>query len=109
MLVRVSAANVVSSAACGVDIIASEVASEIGLRRRIVLPFARDLFHETSANDRDVSRSFHFDQVMQAGLRTSGCGAGWPRGADDVTKAFLDEARNGTLSPPRFRPLSANR
>jgi hypothetical protein len=65
MLVRVSAANVVSSAACGVDIIASEVASEIG-RRRIVLPFARDPFRETSANHRDVSRSFHFGQVMQA-------------------------------------------
>jgi hypothetical protein len=67
-----------SSAACGADIIASEVASEIGLRRRIVLPFARDLFRETSANDRDVSRSFHFAHVMQAGLRTSGCGAVGP-------------------------------
>jgi hypothetical protein len=108
MLVRVSAANVVSSAACGVDIIASEVASEIGLRRRIVLPFARELFRETAANDRDVSRSFHFDQVMQAGLRTSGCGAVGPVEPMKPRRLFSMK-HEMALSPTRVRPLPANR
>jgi hypothetical protein len=68
MLVSASACTVVCSAACGVDIIALEVAAELGLRRRVVLPFGRALFREKSVADRDASWGDRFDQVMQAAL-----------------------------------------
>ena len=42
---------VVSSGACGTDLLALEVAGELGLRRHIVLPFGRALFRETSVTD----------------------------------------------------------
>jgi hypothetical protein len=43
---------VVASAACGSDLLALEAASAIGIRTRIVLPFAPDVFRETSVVDR---------------------------------------------------------
>jgi len=132
-LVSTSASTLVCSAACGVDIIALEVAGELGLRRRIVLPFGRDLFRETSVVDRDGNWGGRFDLVLQAaitsgdvielghakddpnvftatneaildeaihqgsatGLRTLAMVVwdGVSRGADDITKAFLNEAQ----------------
>jgi tetratricopeptide (TPR) repeat protein len=132
-LVSTCASTLVCSAACGVDIIALEVAGELGLRRRIVLPFGRDLFRETSVVDRDGTWGGRFDLVLQAaitsgdvielghakddpnvftatneaildeaihqgsatGLRTLAMVVwdGVSRGADDITKAFLNEAQ----------------
>jgi tetratricopeptide (TPR) repeat protein len=132
-LVSTSASTLVCSAACGADIIALEVAGELGLRRRIVLPFARDLFRETSVVDRDGNWGGRFDLVLQAaitsgdvieldhakddpnvftatneaildeavhqgstiGLRTLAMVVwdGVSRGADDITKAFLNQAQ----------------
>src|SRR5438270_11295822 len=42
----------VCSAACGADLIALDEAGRLGIRRRIVLPFAPDRFRETSVIDR---------------------------------------------------------
>lgn len=43
---------VVASAACGSDLLALDAASAIGIRTRIVLPFAPEVFRETSVVDR---------------------------------------------------------
>jgi hypothetical protein len=43
---------VVASAACGSDLLALDVASVLGIRTRIILPFAPDVFRETSVVDR---------------------------------------------------------
>jgi hypothetical protein len=43
---------VVASAACGSDLLALDAASVLGIRTRIILPFARDVFRETSVVDR---------------------------------------------------------
>jgi hypothetical protein len=43
---------VVASAACGSDLLALDAASAMGIRTRIVLPFAPDVFRETSVIDR---------------------------------------------------------
>jgi hypothetical protein len=43
---------VVASAACGADILALEAASELGIRTRVILPFARDRFGGTSVEGR---------------------------------------------------------
>ena len=40
------------SASCGTDLVALEVAKTLGIRRLVVLPYARDLFRETSVVDR---------------------------------------------------------
>ena len=42
----------VSSAACGADLIALEEAGRLGLRRKVVLPFSRAKFRSTSVVDR---------------------------------------------------------
>jgi hypothetical protein len=46
------ATALVSSAACGADLIALLEAEQLGLRRRVILPFERDRFRETCVTDR---------------------------------------------------------
>ncbi|NJM68851.1 MAG: hypothetical protein HC862_00775 [Scytonema sp. RU_4_4] len=53
----------VCSAACGADLLALEVAGELGLRRRIVLPFERDRFREISVTDRPGNWGALFDLI----------------------------------------------
>ena len=46
------ATTLVSSAACGADLIAVSEAGQLGLRRRVILPFGRSRFQESSVTDR---------------------------------------------------------
>ena len=55
---------VVSSAACGVDLIALSEASALGVRRQIVLPFSRGRFRSTSVTDRPGEWGRLFDEVL---------------------------------------------
>ncbi|HEX3471284.1 MAG TPA: hypothetical protein VHT28_08875, partial [Silvibacterium sp.] len=57
-------ATVVSSAACGADILALESAAELGLSRRVVLPFPRDRFRSTSVADRGEDWGLRFDAIL---------------------------------------------
>ena len=71
----------VSSAACGGDLIALTEAGRLGVRRRVVLPFSRDHFRETSVVDRPGDWGPVYDQVMDevesAGdLMVLNCGTG---------------------------------
>ena len=59
-----NASAVVCSAACGADIIALEVAGELGLRKRVVLPFATERFRETSVVDRPGHWGDVYDRVI---------------------------------------------
>jgi hypothetical protein len=54
----------VSSAACGADLLALAVASEMGLRRRVVLPFNRDKFRSSSVIDRPGAWGPLYDAVL---------------------------------------------
>jgi hypothetical protein len=54
----------VSSGACGSDLLALDVASELGIRRRVVLPFARTFFRETSVADRPGNWDVRFDRAL---------------------------------------------
>lgn len=54
----------VCSAACGADLLALDVAERLGLRRRIVLPFPRERFRETSVVDRPGDWGPLFDRVV---------------------------------------------
>ena len=68
-LVRKSARALVSSAACGADLLALEAAGDLGLRRVIVLPFAADRFRVESVTDRPGGEERwgrSFDRVLAA-------------------------------------------
>jgi hypothetical protein len=64
MLQSQHATAVVSSAACGTDLIALSEAGSLGLRRRVVLPFDRKRFRETSVVDRPGDWGDIYDQVI---------------------------------------------
>jgi hypothetical protein len=54
----------VSSAACGSDLIGLEEAERIRIRRRIVLPFSREKFRATSVVDRPGDWGSSFDYLV---------------------------------------------
>jgi hypothetical protein len=56
----------VCSAACGADLVALEAAGELGLRRRVVLPFDAVKFRGTSVTDRPGDWGPLYDRVTEA-------------------------------------------
>jgi hypothetical protein len=58
------ASALISSAACGADLIALSEAGSLGLRRRVVLPFDAQQFRETSVVDRPGDWGTTYDQVI---------------------------------------------
>lgn len=54
----------VSSAACGADLIALSEAGKLGIQRRVVLPFSREKFRESSVVDRPGEWGEPYDRVM---------------------------------------------
>ena len=58
------ASALVSSAACGADLLALSVAGALGVRRMIVLPFAREKFRETSVTDRPGHWGSLYDTIL---------------------------------------------
>lgn len=53
----------VCSAACGADLLALSVAGDLGILRRVILPFAREHFRETSVVDRPGDWGSLFDAI----------------------------------------------
>ena len=64
LLVGQDATALVSSAACGADLIGLSVAGKLGLRRRVVLPFSRQRFRETSVADRPGEWGGLYDAIL---------------------------------------------
>ncbi len=65
MMVSAASRAVVCSAACGADILALEGAAQLGLGRRVVLPFSRQQFRATSVADRGEDWGRRFDTILQ--------------------------------------------
>jgi hypothetical protein len=59
------ATALVSSAACGTDLLALSIAGELGIRRRIVLPFPPERFRASSVVDRPGEWEELFDQIIK--------------------------------------------
>jgi hypothetical protein len=55
----------VSSAACGADLIALDVAGNIGIERHVILPYAPPIFRSTSVTDRPGNWGDLFDRIIQ--------------------------------------------
>jgi hypothetical protein len=92
-LIEVQAVAMVSSAACGADLIALEEAERLGLRRRIVLPFSPDRFRATSVVDRPGDWGPVFDrQIAAAAAANDLVVLGSGDGGDDVMYAAANEA-----------------
>jgi hypothetical protein len=53
-----SATALVCSGACGADLLALDVASVLGMHRRMILPFDRQRFRATSVTDREPSATW---------------------------------------------------
>jgi hypothetical protein len=58
------ASALVCAAACGADILALEAAGELGLRRRVVLPFDKATFRASSVVDRGGDWGERYDRVV---------------------------------------------
>jgi hypothetical protein len=65
MMVSAASQAVVCSAASGADILALEGAAQLGLGRRVVLPFSRRQFRATSVADRGGEWGRRFDSILQ--------------------------------------------
>ena len=63
LLIGTGATWLVSSAACGADLIALSEAGKLGIRRRVVLPFSREKFRESSVVDRPGDWGELYDEV----------------------------------------------
>lgn len=66
LLAERRATALVCSAACGADLLALEAAGHLGLRRRVILPFGRERFRETSVVDRPGDWGERFDRMADA-------------------------------------------
>lgn len=102
MLVATASTGVVVSAACGADILALENAADLGLSRRVVLPFSRDRFRTTSVADRGEEWGKRFDAIMEGLGRDDVIDLGLDGKEDDAYAAtnvkILDEAEKSTAN-----------
>jgi hypothetical protein len=64
LLVAQGARALISSAACGADLLALSEAGNLGVRRIVVLPFGRERFRATSVTDRPGEWGLLYDSVL---------------------------------------------
>lgn len=97
-LKKLGATATVSSAACGADLLALQAARELGIRRRIILPYHEDWFLEDSVTDRPGDWEALYRSLL-AEAREAGdlVTLDFPRGSDDAfraaNEAILSEAQ----------------
>ena len=66
------ATALVSSGACGADLLAKETAGELGVSRRMILPFEPARFRETSVVDRPGDWGRIYDRILGEVAREEG-------------------------------------
>lgn len=74
----------VSSAACGADLLALDAAGELEIERRVILPFERGRFRTTSVTDRPGNWGEMFDKI---------CGEVEKEGNLTILEGFEDEQK----------------
>ena len=103
------AAVLVSSAACGADLLAQSEAGKLGLLRRVVLPFDRERFLKSSVIDRPGDWAALYNQLLDAvsaaGDLVALNGIGEEAAYVALIGAILDQAEALALS--RRQPVTA--
>ena len=87
----------ISSAACGADLIALQEAGALGIRRRVILPFDRRRFRDASVIDRPGDWGRVYDRVLNevesnGDLVTLSGDSDGPRAYSAANRAILAEA-----------------
>jgi hypothetical protein len=96
LFTREAASALVTSAACGADLVALTVAGTLGMSRRVVLPFGADEFRATSVTDRPGDWGPVYDRVLaemnpNSVVTLSGFDAGYDTYVA-TNRAIFDEA-----------------
>jgi hypothetical protein len=105
------AAALVSSAACGADLLAQSEAGKLGLRRRVILPFDRERFLKSSVIDRPGDWAPLYNQLLDSVMGTgdlvvlAGPAEDAQEGYVALIRAILDEAE--TLGRGLHEPVTA--
>src|ERR1700674_985171 len=106
------AAALVSSAACGADLLAQSEAGKLGLRRRVILPFDRERFLESSVIDRPGDWAPLYNQLLDTVTAAEDLVVLLGGRAEDdqegyvaLIRAILDEAE--ALGRSLHQPVSA--
>lgn len=97
--------HLVCAAACGADLVALEVAQELGVERSIILPFAPAAFRKLSVVDRPGDWGPLFDRIIaeatsQGRLQVLGCSLTDKTAFSKTTRAIIDQAiQLGGITP----------
>lgn len=91
--------HLVCSAACGADLLALDVAGDLGVRRHVVLPFDAETFRDTSVADRPGHWGTLYDRIVrevegQEGVTVLGEEAGDDAAYAAANDALLETARS---------------
>lgn len=109
---RMGATTVVSSAACGADLLTLEAARALGLRRHIILPYRSEWFLEDSVTDRPGRwAALYRSLIEEARASRDLVTLKYPRGSDDAFRAanemILSEAQRLAQGKSRGNPAAA--
>ncbi|HET9110975.1 MAG TPA: hypothetical protein VFN78_09140 [Ktedonobacterales bacterium] len=89
---RLQATTLVSSAACGADLLGLDVARTLSLRRRVILPYRPDWFLVDSVTDRPGRwKSLYASLIAEAQAAGDLIVLDYPRGSDDSFRAANDK------------------
>jgi len=111
-LKRLHATVVVSSAACGADLLTLAAARSLGIRRRIILPYRADWFLADSVTDRSDDWTTLYHSLIEE-ARASGdlVILNYPRGSVETFRAasdaILEEAQRLARQVSRSNPSAA--
>lgn len=107
-LVDRKATALVCSAACGADLLALDAAGELGIRRRIILPFEQNRFRAASVTDRPGEWGALFDRITKEVQAAGNLVILNDEGANDeifatTNRVILDEALTLAHQTPHYK------
>jgi len=99
---RLKATTVVSSAACGADLLTLAAAHKQGVKRRIILPYRSDWFVEDSVLDRPGRWRKQYDELCDEAKATHNLVTlRKPRGTEEAFRAATDKIITDALELAR--------
>ena len=109
LLLKNNTKKLVCSAACGADLVALDMAGELGIERHVVIPFSVSEFRRISVTDRPGEWGSLYDRVIsevsaQGLLQMLNCDSDDDEAFSITNKAIIERA--GSLSSNTMAPLA---